>query len=245
MDKVKQDSEITAFWILLGLAAIIPLVGWYLGKIRADLPRPRTEPKKLSELHGKLKTTRARIPTPIGKKATRGDQSSFRRVNFCGPGRRLYERQEKLMTWPPPGRSPPESIPMRVESARAELYRTRYAAGARSGSTNRENRSMISRLGWSSSRIRFFPTLRDRLGQSTPDAPKTFSMPRRDIWLFGRNPQGDRRSERGLDIATGRTDPADRRAVPSRWIEGGRRRRSGGLRHLPRAMPVLSPRSYK
>jgi hypothetical protein len=118
MDKLKQVQKYQ-FWILLGVALILPLVGWSMAR-SGFVTEVEARTKSLKELHGQLNQS-AGDPNQEWKKgieAINVDQGQQKSVAW----RYLWERQAPLMTWPAKMPSDPEKI----EPRHQEYWRTAY-----------------------------------------------------------------------------------------------------------------------
>lgn len=96
MDKLKAVLKYQ-FWILLGLAVIVPIVGWGYsrsGLIADALARTNT----LKEFDNKLTVTGTDPNSEWARKL--GEINKLQLAEVRRTWRTLYERQEKLMTWP-------------------------------------------------------------------------------------------------------------------------------------------------
>lgn len=97
MDKLKQVL-LYKFWILLGLAIILPFVGWIM--IRSDLIKDaEARTTELTNLYGNLKIVPEDANNDWAREATKLNQAQQLEVRAAWE--HLYERQLPLMKWPP------------------------------------------------------------------------------------------------------------------------------------------------
>src|SRR5262249_25250661 len=96
MDKLKAVLQYQ-FWILLGIAVIVPIVGW--GYSRSGLvAEAAARTTELNDVNGKLTVTGTDPNSEWSRKL--GEINKLQQAEVRRSWRTLYERQEKLMTWP-------------------------------------------------------------------------------------------------------------------------------------------------
>src|SRR5258708_23446505 len=118
MDKLKQVLKFQ-FWILLGIALILPLVGWT--SARSGF---------IQEAEGRTKTLSDLEKSLVGKSddPNKDWESGLELINFEQAkqpkiaAKYLYEKQLPLMTWP----SKMPDDPGKFQTKHQEYYRTAY-----------------------------------------------------------------------------------------------------------------------
>ncbi|MBI3864593.1 MAG: hypothetical protein HY290_22145 [Planctomycetia bacterium] len=118
MDKLKQVQKYQ-FWILLGVALILPLVGWSIAR-SGFIGEVEERSKTLKGLNDQLVTSN-NDPNAEWKKGIdviNVEQSKQKEIAW----RTLWERQVPLMIWPPkmPG------DPAKIQPVHQEYWRTTY-----------------------------------------------------------------------------------------------------------------------
>jgi hypothetical protein len=118
MDKLKQVQKYQ-FWILLSVALILPLVGWFMATsgLSADV---ESRTKTIKDLHAKVNTTPADPNQEWKKGIEEINVEQLKQKNRAW--RYMWEQQEPLMTWPAKMPSDPEKITPNQQ----EYWRTNY-----------------------------------------------------------------------------------------------------------------------
>jgi hypothetical protein len=119
MDQLKKVLKFR-FWILLGIALILPVVGWFMAT-SGLVSEAEGRTKSLKDLTDKLKVTTddPNKDWETGLEAInvlQAEQPKFAQVE-------LYKRQVPLMIWPPEM----PNDPAKIQPKHQEFYRTGYA----------------------------------------------------------------------------------------------------------------------
>src|SRR5262245_43676513 len=120
MDKVKEILKYK-FWILLGIAVIVPLVGWAMAR-SSLIAEAASRTQTLTELQKKL-TANDQDPNTDWEakvKQLNARQEAEKRRAWEA----IYDRQKALMTWP--ANVDPERLRTRAGIRDRGVYRTAY-----------------------------------------------------------------------------------------------------------------------
>ena len=118
MDKLKQVQKYQ-FWILLGLAVILPLVGWFVAR-SGMVAEAAERTKVLTTINESLKATREDPNATWERKLGEINTEQAKQKELAW--RELYERQKPLMVWP----ANMVDDPTKILPQDQEVYRVSY-----------------------------------------------------------------------------------------------------------------------
>jgi hypothetical protein len=123
MDKLKQVQKYQ-FWILLGVAIVLPLVGWFLASSQLSAA-VATRQKKLEDLQRSL-TVGPDDPNGQWEQKV-SEKNKLQADQVAAAWYSLWETQKSMMTWPPDVQDDPSKFALRDQ----DVYRTKYLAELR------------------------------------------------------------------------------------------------------------------
>jgi hypothetical protein len=190
MDKLKEVLKYQ-FWILLGVALILPFVGWIMGT-SGMMSEAAERTKKLTDLRSSLK---AEGPDPNDTWANElsqinVDQEKQKDIAW----RQLYELQKPKMEWPRVLKEdtdwPADDDPDKMNNRHMELYRLAYR-GKRGGVNEIEKvRQIVKPIedeDWQTGLVRYeidqMPYPDEEWATQAP-SPKQIKAAQEDLWLL-------------------------------------------------------------
>lgn len=123
MDKLKVVLQYK-FWILLGTAVLVPLVGWSIAR-SSQMDEAKQREKTLQDLKDNLAKTTVSNPNTEWENRVK-EQTRRQEIERYRAWNTLYERQRELMTWPSRV-NPAKVLDERGGIRDRGVYRTSYA----------------------------------------------------------------------------------------------------------------------